>query len=137
MKRIVNALTFDHAISLLPSDFLPFHEIGGRKKLLDTPKGIIAFRHSSLLDCGEWKISYNEEAIRKEIDYLIYALGYDGILLLSREVLLSFEHQNYKSRWANNGYPIHVYKENGRYYWHGMKGNSKDLTDCFITASKK
>lgn len=136
MKRIVKALTFDQSINLLPSEFLPCNKFSGQKRLLNTPKGVIAFRHSSLLSCGEWKTSYNEEAIHNEIDYLIYALGYDGILLLSRDILLSFKNQNYRGRWANNGYPIHVYKENERYFWHGMNGNTKDLTKYFISSSK-
>ena len=135
MNRSVKALTFEQAIQLLPSDFLPFSKLRGRKKLIITPMGLGAFRHSSLLDCGEWKTSYNEEAIQSDIDFLIYALGYEGILILSKEVLLSFEKQNYRGRWANNGYSIHVYKENGRYLWHGMNGNIKDLTNYFILYS--
>lgn len=135
MNRNVKALTFEQAAQLLPSDFLPFSKLSGRKKLISTPMGLVAFRHSSLLDCGEWKTSYNEEAIRSDIDFIIYALGYEGILILSRKVLLSFEKQNYRGRWANNGYPIHVYKENGRYLWHGMNGNTKDLTNYFIPYS--
>ena len=92
----------------------------------------MAFRCSSLLDCGEWKTSYNEDSIRNDIDFLMYAVGYEGILILSREVLLSFVDQNYKGRWADNGYPIHVYKEAGKYIWHGIDGNTKDLTEYFF-----
>ncbi len=132
MKRNVKALTFEESVNLLPEDFSPCQILLGRKKLIKTKKGLVAFRHSSLLSCGEWETSYNEDDIRTTIDYLLYAVGYDGVLVLSREVLLSFEKENYNGRWANKGYPIHVYKENGRYIWRGMNGNMKDLTDYFI-----
>lgn len=71
--------------------------------------------------------------LRSGIDYILFALGYDGILILSKEVLTSFFEDNYSSRYSNNRYPIHIFKECGRYYWKGKDGNSKDLTDCFYS----
>lgn len=127
MSKNANALTFEQSINLLPKDFHPYSRVQGRKKIIKTPKGIVAFRHSSLLDCGEWKTSYNEDDIRTEIDYIFYALGYNGVLVLSREVLLSFDEENYKGRWVNKGYPIHIYMK-GRFVWHGRNENTKDLT---------
>ncbi len=132
MSKTANALSLEQSINLLPKDFHPYSRVQGRKKIIKTPKGIVAFRQSSLLACGQWKTSYNEDDIRTEIDYILYALGHDGILALSRDILLSFESKNYKGRWANNGYPIHVFKEDGRYFWQGMNGNTKDLTEYFI-----
>lgn len=132
MPTTIKALDFEQARQLLPDEFTPNAMLTGRKRLLQTPMGLMAFRHSALLSCGEWKTSYNEDDIRTEIDYILYALGYDGILILSREVLLSFYDKNYRGRWANNGYPIHIFKDGDRYFWHGIAGNTMDVTQYFV-----
>lgn len=133
MSKKAKALSFEQSKNLLPGEFCPNVLLTGRKKLIQTPMGVVAFRHSSLLDCGEWKTSYNEDDIRTEIDYLLYALGYEGVLILPRDVMLGFKDKNYNGRWANNGYPIHIFKENDRFYWHGIDGNTLDVTKYFIS----
>lgn len=117
----------------MPDEFHPAIRRDGRKQIIETPKGLAAFHQSSTLKDGLWRTSHSEDEIRSGIDYILFALGYDGILILSKEVLTSFFEDNYSSRYSNNRYPIHILKESGRYYWKGKDGNSKDMTDCFYS----
>lgn len=132
--RPAKAITIEPAKFLLPNEFLPANDIPGAKQLIQTPKGVMAFHQSSQLRDGGWKTSHPEEEIRKDIDYVLFAVGYEGILILSRQLLLSFFDFNYKSRYANNGYPIHIFKQAGRYVWRGRDGNRLDVTECFVKA---
>lgn len=61
--------------------------------------GFVAYQYSSLLKDGVWKTSHNEDEIRNTVDYILFAIGFEGIILLSRDVLLSFYDKNYKSRF--------------------------------------
>lgn len=126
-----NALSFEQARNLLPDEFRPNIELTGRKKLLNTPMGLVAYHYSSLLKDGVWKTSHNEDAIRNTVDYILFAIDFEGIILLTRNVLLSFYDKNYKSRFSNNRYPIYVYKKTDRYYWKGENGERMDVTKYF------
>lgn len=137
MSKSADALSFEQAIKLLPDNFCPSVKLVGRKKYLQTPMGVVAFHQSSLLNCGEWKTSHNEDEIRTEIDYILYALGYEGVLILPRNVMLGFKDKNYNGRWANKGYPIHIFKESNRYYWRGIAGNALEVTKYFIPYTKQ
>lgn len=132
MKQ-ANALSIDQALKLIPDEFHPAIRRDGRKQIIETSKGMVAFHQSSTLKDGLWRTSHSENEIRNGIDYILFALGYDGILILSKEVLTSFFEDNYSSRYSNNRYPIHIFKESGRYYWKGKDGSSKDMTDCFYS----
>ncbi|MDE6633077.1 MAG: hypothetical protein K2K23_08780 [Muribaculaceae bacterium] len=132
--RSAKALTVEQAKDLLPETFCPANKHEGGKKLIQTSKGVMAFHQSSQLRDGGWKTSHPEEDIRKDIDYVLFAVGYEGILILSRQLLLSFYDFNYKSRYANNGYPIHIFKQGERYVWRGRDGNWLDVTECFVKA---
>ena len=56
--------------------------------------GLVACHYSSLLKDGWWKISHNEDEIRNTVDYILFAIGSEGIVLFSRDVLLSFYDKN-------------------------------------------
>ena len=58
--------------------------------------GLIAY-HYSLLKDGLWKTSHNEDEIRNTVDYILFAIGFEGIILLSREILFSCHDKNYRS----------------------------------------
>ena len=94
---------------------------------------MVAFHQSSTLKDGLWRTSHSEDEIRNGIDYILFALGYDGILIISKEVLTSFFEDNYSSRYSNNRYPIHIFKQGCRYYCKGKDGNSMDMTSCFYS----
>ncbi|MDE6192648.1 MAG: hypothetical protein K2M83_01515 [Muribaculaceae bacterium] len=126
------ALSIEQAVKLLPEEFRPAFIPQGAKQMVETPKGVMAFHQSSRLRDGGWKTSHPEEEIRKYVDYVLFAVGYEGILILSRELLLSFFDRNYTSRYANNGYPIHVFRKGDRFVWRGKNSNYMDLTDCFV-----
>ena len=125
------ALTLDQSRKLLPDIFQPNARLNSRKKLIQTPSGVIAFHQSSLLREGYWKTSHPKHEIGIDIDYVLFAIGYEGVILLSSDTLLSFEEKNYPSRYANNGYPIHIFKKNGGYFWQGRDGNTMDVTQFF------
>lgn len=131
MNNSNKALSFEQARNLLPYGFRPNAALTGRKKLLNTPMGLIAYHYSSLLKDGLWKTSHNEDEIRNTVDYILFAIGFEGIVLLSREVLLSFYDKNYKSRFSDDRYPIYVYKETDRYYWKGDNGEGMEVTKYF------
>ena len=126
-----NALTLDQSRKLLPDGFQPNARLNSRKKLIQTPSGVIAFHQSSLLRDGYWKTSHPEHEIGGDIDYVLFAIGYEGVILLSSDTLLSFEEKNYPSRYANNGYPIHIFKKNDTYFWQGRDGYTMDVTQFF------
>ena len=129
-------LTFEQAIDLMPVVFQPYERLNGRAKRLKTPLGIVQFHHSSLLRDGLYKTSHNEDEIKNEIDFILYALGYDGILVLHRNTLLSFFDKNVTSRYSNNRYPIHILPENGKYIWIGRDGYRMDMTEYFYPNRK-
>ena len=52
--------------------------------------GLVTYHYSSLLKDGLWKTGHNEDEIRNIVDYILFAIGYEGIILLSRKVLFSF-----------------------------------------------
>lgn len=60
-----------------------------------------------------------------------FAIDFEGIILLSRDVILSFYDKNYKSRFSDNRYPIYIYKKTDRYYWKGENGEIMDVTKYF------
>lgn len=124
-------ITIEKSIKLLPTQFNPIIKLPGQKNLLQTPRGLIAYHYSSWLKNGLWVTSHNEDAIRNEIDYILFAIGSEGIILLSRVVLLSFYDKNFRGRFSDNRYPITVYKEAGHYYWKGRGGEKMDLTEYF------
>lgn len=128
MKQ-ANALSIEQAIQLMPAEFHPVIIQSGRKRIVKTQKGMAAFHQSSILKGGMWKTSHNEDEIRDEIDYVIFALGFDGILVLPKDEILSFLDNNYSSRYSNNGVPIHIYLEGGRFIWKGKADNTKDVSD--------
>ena len=132
--RSAKALTIEQAKDLLPETFRPANKLEGGKKLIQTLKGVLAFHQSSQLADGGWKTSHPVEEIRKNIDYVLFAVGYEGIMILSKELLLSFYDYNYTSRYANNGYPIHIFKRGERYVWRGRNGNYLDVTECLVKA---
>ena len=126
------ALTIEQAIDLLPEAFRPVSILKGAKQLIQTSKGLMAFHQSSQLRDGGWKTSHPEEEIRMVIDYVLFAVGYEGILILSRQLLLSFFDFNYTSRYAKNGYKINIYKEDNHFVWRGRGGNRLDVTKWFV-----
>lgn len=127
MDNSNKALSFEQARNLLLDEFRPNVELAGRKKLLNTPMGLIAYHYSSLLKDGLWKTSHNEDEIRNTVDYILFAIGLEGIILLSREILFSFHDKNHKSRFSDDRYPIYVYKETDKYYWKGENGERMDV----------
>lgn len=142
MKEDVKALDFGEALALMPEEFTPYTKsrdrMYGRKHVVDTPLGKVAFHRSSILHqpqyplAGFWETSHNEEDVRKEIKYILFALGYDGILLLPSLLILSFMNQNYQSRFSGNRIPIIIFKESGKYYWKGKGENRIDVSQYFF-----
>lgn len=76
--------------------------------------------------------SHNEDEIRNTVDYILFAIGCEGMILLSREVLFSFYDKNYKSRFSDDRYPIYVYKKIDKYYWKGENGESSSRMDNLL-----
>ena len=68
MNNSNKALSFEQARNLLPDEFRPSAELTGRKTLLNTPMGLIAYHYSSLLKDSLWKTSHKEYEIRNTID---------------------------------------------------------------------
>ena len=131
MNNESKALSFEQSRKLLPKEFCPNEKLSGRKKLLQTPQGILSYHFSASHPDGIWKTSHNEEEIRNDIDYILFAIGFEGILLLSRAVLISFYDKNYKSRYSQNRYKINLYKSDGRYFWKGEGDERMDITIHF------
>lgn len=141
MKEEVKALDFGEALALMPEKFTPYTKsrdrMYGRKHFVDTPMGKVAFHKSSVLHQpqypmeGFWETSHNEDDVRKEIKFILFALGYDGILLLPSSVILSFMNENYQSRFSGNRIPIIIFKEDGKYIRKGKRDNKLDVTQYF------
>ncbi|MDE5887419.1 MAG: hypothetical protein K2H46_07525 [Muribaculaceae bacterium] len=77
MNNSDKALSFEQSRNLLLDEFRPNAELTGRKKLLNTPMGLIDYHYSSLLKDGLWYILIFciEEAIysiiRKILKHLV------------------------------------------------------------------
>ena len=95
----------------------------------------MTFHQSSTLRDGGWKTSHREEELIDEVNYILFALGYEGIVILPSSLILNFEGK-YDSRYNHNGVPIHIYKErideNTEYYLRGKGGIKFNITDHFI-----
>ena len=134
MKQ-AKALSFEQALDLLPQEFYPYSRINSRRQQIVTPYGIMTFHQSSTLRDGGWKTSHNEEELIDEVSYVLFALGYEGIIILPSSLILNFKGK-YESRYHHNGVPIHIYKEcvDGKteYYLRGKDGIKFNLTDQFI-----
>lgn len=134
MKK-ADALSFEQALELMPDEFHPYTIINSRSKQVESgiDKSIISFHQSSKLKDGGWITSHNEEELFEEVDFILFALGYDGILLLPSSVILSYMNENYQSRFSGNRIPIIIFKEAGKYIWKGKRDNKLDVTQYFYS----
>lgn len=136
MKQ-ADALSFEQALELMPDEFHPYAVINSRSKQVESgvDKRIVSFHQSSKLKSGGWKTSHNEEELFEDVDFILFALGFEGILLLPSELILVFNDENYNSRYSGNRIPIHIFKDNvdgkTEYVWQGKDDNRLYVTEYF------
>ena len=142
MKQ-ADALSFEQAVELMPDEFHPYAVIHSRSKQVEcgVDKRIVSFHQSSKLKSGGWKTSHNEEELFEDVDFILFALGFEGILLLPSELILAFNDENYQSRYSGNRIPIHIFKDivDGKieYVWQGKDDNRLYVTEYFYPYKKE
>lgn len=129
------ALNIDQAIKLLPDEFGHPVIIDTRHKYISTAKGKLVFRasreYSEIFSDKTWWTSVTKDALKDEIKYVVVALGYDGIVIISSATILTFGEKYNVSTLKNGRQNVRLKMEHGRLYlYEGI--NKLDLSEDYI-----
>lgn len=134
MQKSNECLLYENVLALMPSEFKPITFIKSRRKLYQSPKGVILFTESKVRpEDYLWSGVDKDILLEYKVSYVCLTAGFIGILLIPANPLIKYFNDYQISKLRNGRTNLKIYIEGERFCLKGRKKDSElDLTDYFI-----
>lgn len=135
-SKVMNYLTIEQSISLLPSEFKNIVKCPGRRSIYSSSMGNFYFSGSK--DYGykhkTWWYSIDPEVIKSErIAFIVLAADVKGIFLIPSSVFFAYRDRHPVGAVKGGREDFTILTEGNRYIRREAKCNDEDITRYFIS----
>lgn len=135
MQSSKECLLQKNVLALMPSEFKPITVINSRRKLYQSPKGVILFRESQVYQQPKnelWSGVNKDMLLKESVSILCLTAGFLGILLIPAENLINYIEGNNISTLKNGRTNLRIRIEKDKFFLYDTDSPELDLTRYFI-----